>query len=115
MRRFASLGLLVIVVSACSKQSGRASGDVASCNLGVAGNCREYSAANLAAGSDHLAELCSIAKTATFAMVPCPTANMTGRCAKTEHTDVYYASYPIPANELEMACNSSGGTFTKAP
>ena len=111
---------LVVVVTvalagACSTQSARAPGDVASCNLGAAGNCREYSAANLAAGSDQLASLCRIAKTATFAMTPCPTANMTGRCAQKEHTDVFYASYPIPAEELEMSCRTAGGTFTRAP
>lgn len=109
------IAIVLFALCACGKQSSRASGDVASCNLTVAGNCREYNAANLAAGSDNLAKLCGIAKTATFSMAPCPTVNMTGRCAQKEHTDVYYASYPIPANELEMACNTSGGTFTKAP
>jgi hypothetical protein len=110
--------LLVIALGlcACSKESSRASsGEIASCNLGSAGNCREYSGANLAAGSDNLAKLCGIAKTATFSMTACPTANMTGRCAQKEHTDVYYTSYPIPAVELEMACRTSGGTFTKGP
>lgn len=106
--------MLVIALAACGKQSSsQASGNVASCNLGSAGTCREYNAANLAAGSDNLAKLCGIAKTATFSMTACPTANMTGRCAQKEHTDVYYASYPIPSVELEMACRTSGGTFTK--
>lgn len=114
MRTFVML-VLVVGLGACSKQSSRAPGDIASCNLHSAGNCREYNANNLAAGSDHLAKLCAIASTATFSMTPCPTANMTGRCAQKEHTDVYYGTYPIPANELEMACNTSGGTFTKAP
>lgn len=108
------LSVIVLVVG-CSKQDARAVGDVASCNLESAGNCREYSAQNLAAGSDSLAKLCGIAKTAVFAMRPCPTANLTGRCAQKEHTDVYYSTYPIPATELEMACHTAGGTFTKAP
>lgn len=107
--------LLAVLLCACGKQGSRATGDVASCNLGAAGNCREYNAANLAAGSDNLAKLCGIAKTAVFSMTPCPMANATGRCAQKEHTDVYYASYPIPATELEMACHTAGGTFTKAP
>lgn len=107
--------LVLLLAGACSNQSARATGDVASCNLGQAGTCREYNAANLAAGSDHLAKLCGIAKTATFSMRPCPTPTMTGRCAQKEHTDVYYASYPIPSTELEMACRTSGGSFTKAP
>lgn len=115
MRSALVVAIVIAGLSACSKQSSRASGDVASCNLGVAGNCREYNAQNLAAGSDNLAKLCGIAKTATFAMTPCPTANMIGRCALKEHTDVYYTGYPIPANELEMACRNSGGTFAKTP
>jgi hypothetical protein len=106
--------LLLVFAVACSKQGG-AGGEVASCNLGSAGNCREYNANNLAAGSESLAKLCGIANTATFSMNPCPTANLTGRCAQKEHTDFYYTSYPIPANELEMACTTSGGSFTKAP
>ncbi|MFN0246649.1 MAG: hypothetical protein ACKV2T_07055 [Kofleriaceae bacterium] len=106
------IAIALVFALACSRQDGRVLGDVASCNLGAAGNCREYNANNLAAGSDHLAKLCGIAKTATFSMVPCPTANMTGRCTQQEHTDVYYASFPIPANELEMACTTSGGRFT---
>jgi hypothetical protein len=105
---------LFVALIAC-KQSTHATGDVASCNLAGVGNCREYNAANLAAGSDNLAKLCGIAATATFAMRPCPTANMTGKCAEKEHTDFFYTAYPIPANEVEMACRTSGGTFTKAP
>ncbi|MGE0401013.1 MAG: hypothetical protein AB7T06_30165 [Kofleriaceae bacterium] len=99
----------------CGKQSSRAGGDVASCNLGSAGTCREYRGANLAIGSDSLARLCAIAKTAVFSMQACPTANLTGVCAQKEHTDYYYATYPIPATELEMACSTGGGTFRKAP
>jgi hypothetical protein len=112
--RMVLLAVGMCAVFAC-KQSSRATGDIASCDLPSAGNCREYSAANLAAGSDNLAKLCGLAKTATFAMRPCSTANLTGRCAQKEHTDFYYASYPIPATELEMACRTSGGSFTKAP
>ena len=115
MRITLILLLALLVSGACGKQRGRATGDVASCNLPSAGNCREYNAANLAAGSDHLAKLCGLAQTATFTMAACPTANMTGTCAQKEHTDVYYATYPIPATELEMACRTSGGSFTKAP
>jgi hypothetical protein len=107
--------VVVLIVASGCKQGGRATGDVASCNLGTAGTCREYNSNNLAAGSAHLARVCNMAKTATFAMIPCPTTNMTGRCAQKEHTDLYYTSYPIPANELEMACRSSGGSFTKGP
>jgi hypothetical protein len=110
-----TLVLAMLAITACGKQSsGPQTGDVASCDLPGSGNCRQYNAANLAAGSDNLAKLCSIAKTATFAMRACPTANLTGSCAQKEHTDYYYASYPIPAEELEMACRTQGGTFTKA-
>lgn len=114
MRIAIALAITLVALCACSKQSG-GDGSVASCNLGSAGSCREYRGANLAAGSDHLAKLCSIAATATFSMSACPTANVTGRCAQKEHTDVYYTAYPIPANELEMGCTTSGGTFSKAP
>lgn len=107
--------LLVIVLAACSKQSTQKTGDVASCDLPSAGNCRQYNANNLAAGSDNLAKLCGISNAATFAMRPCSTANVIGTCVQKEHTDYYYASYPIPATELEMACHSAGGTFRKAP
>lgn len=116
------IGLACVVIvlggvleGGCSKGSPDNAGSVASCNLGSAGTCREYRGANLAGGSDHLAKLCSIAATARFSMAACPTANVTGRCAQTEHTDVYYTAYPIPANELEMACTTSGGTFSKGP
>lgn len=102
--------LAVFAICAC-KQSTRTTGDVASCNLPSSGNCRQYNAANLAAGSDHIAKLCGISSTATFAMTPCPTAGVTGTCATKEHTDFYYAAYPIPPAEIEMACKSSGDTF----
>ena len=106
---------LALGLVACKAQSTRTSGDVASCNVPSAGNCREYGANNLAAGSAQLAKLCGIATTATFAMTACPTTNSTGRCASKEHTDVYYASYPIPADDLQKACTASGGEFTRSP
>ena len=112
--RFALI-VVVALLGACKSQGTGASKDVASCNVPSAGNCREYSAANLAAGSDHLAKLCAIATNATFSMAPCPTANSTGRCAQREHTDVYYTSYPIPAEDVEKGCTASSGRFTKGP
>lgn len=106
--------LVMLSLCAC-KQSTHTSGDVASCNMPKVSNCREYNASNLAMGSDHVAKLCGVVATGTFSMTACPKANLIGKCTNSEHADLYYTGYPIPANELEMACKTSGGTFTTAP
>lgn len=110
------LFVLCIVVAGCGKKSGGGGDErVASCSSVRMHSCRQYSSANLAAGSDNLAKLCTVVdKAAVFAMTACPTANAIGSCAMHEGKDLYYQGYDIePAADLEKNCTSRGGTWSK--
>lgn len=77
--------------------------------------CVEYSSANLAAGSDSLASLCTVVDSgAKFTMTACPAGNLTGKCKRDEGTDAYYDGNPLgDAAALEKMCTDKGGTWSK--
>ncbi len=107
--------MLAIVAAGCGKKAGGGDNRVASCLSESMHGCREYSAANLAAGSDNLAKLCTVVdKASTFSMTACPTANVIGSCAQREGKDVYYQGYDLePVADLEKSCTGKGGTWSK--
>lgn len=77
--------------------------------------CVEYRGANLAAGSDGLAKLCTVVDTgAKFTASACPTEKRIGACKRNEGTDVYYDGNPLgAAAELEKMCIGKNGTWSK--
>jgi hypothetical protein len=108
--------LLVLALTACGKKSASPEDTkVASCNSEATKMCVEYNSANLAAGSDSLAKLCTVLDTgAKFTMTACPTANLVGKCKRNEGTDVYYDGNPLgDAAALEKSCKDKGGTWSK--
>src|SRR3954452_20517905 len=111
MRKLSLIACIVVAVG-CGKKPAAGGGDdkVASCLSESMHGCREYRGANLAAGSDNLAKLCTVVdKAAKFAMTACPTANLIGSCAKPEGKDLYYQGYDIePVADLEKNCTSGG-------
>lgn len=120
-----NLVLFVCVIAAgCgNKKSSGAGGSssggggdaVASCRSDSMHGCREYRGGNLAAGSDNLAQLCTVVdKASVFAMTACPTANVIGTCTKPEGKDFYYQGYDLePVADLEKSCTGGGGTWSK--
>ncbi|CAN5829829.1 hypothetical protein BH11MYX2_BH11MYX2_40940 [soil metagenome] len=108
------LALVIVgLAGACSKQAAQDQGDTYSCNDTNVGSCREWKGANLAAGVDTLEKMCGISKQAVFARKACVTAGMTGKCTRKEATDYFYKQYPLPADDLQPACTTAGGTFSK--
>jgi hypothetical protein len=107
--------LLGALLGCGNKSSGtKAAEPVASCLSESIHGCREYRGANLAAGSDNLASLCTVVdKSAKFTMTACPTTNVTGTCTKPEGKDFYYQGNEVPLADLEKQCTSGGGTWSK--
>lgn len=106
---------LVLFAAACGKKSEPADERVASCMVESMHGCVEYRGANLAAGSDNLAKLCTVVdKKAVFSMTPCPAENRIGSCKRHEGTDVHYEGNPLgTAAELEKMCIQKEGTWSK--
>ena len=109
-----SSALLLVALAACggAKQDARDEA-VGSCNQPSIHGCVEYRGANLAAGTDNLAKLCSAVAPGDFKMMACPTAQRIGSCARLTGTDVYYEGYPIALPDAERSCKESNGTFAK--
>jgi len=85
---------------------------VASCHAESVHSCREYRGGNLALGTKHVKDLCTVViSSAQFAEVPCPTTNVIASCQKDEGKDVYYTGYVQTAQEIETGCKAAGGTF----
>jgi len=117
--------LPLVILAACgggkdstdTKKSPPADDKVASCYSAKAGSCREYKGGNLAAGTDMLEKLCKAANDtiapSTFKMEACPTAGVTGSCAKPEGKDYFYKEWPISPADSEKQCKDSGGTWGK--
>ncbi|HEY4056167.1 MAG TPA: hypothetical protein VGM39_06135 [Kofleriaceae bacterium] len=107
------LALVIVALAACSKQAAQEQGDTYSCNDTNVGSCREWKGANLAAGVESLQTLCAISKQAVFSRRTCPTAGMTGKCTRKDATDYFYKQYPLPSDDLEPACKTAEGVFSK--
>jgi hypothetical protein len=110
------LFVALAATAACGNKSNGAKPDepVASCLSDATHGCREYRGDNLAAGSDNLANLCTVVdKAAKFTMTACPTANVVGSCKKPEGKDFFYQGYEVPAADLEKQCTNVGGTWSK--
>ncbi|NVB78731.1 MAG: hypothetical protein HOV81_10085 [Kofleriaceae bacterium] len=106
--------LLLLALASCGKKSAPEDTKVASCNSDSMKMCVEYSSANLAAGSDSLAKLCTVVDSgAKFTMTACPTPSA-GKCKRNEGTDVYYDGNPLgDVAALEKMCTDKGGTWSK--
>ncbi|HEY4180145.1 MAG TPA: hypothetical protein VGM90_25055 [Kofleriaceae bacterium] len=107
------LALMILVLGACSKQGAQEQGDTYSCNDTNVGSCREWKGANLAAGVENLEKLCAISKQAVFSRKACSPVGMTGKCTRKDATDYFYKQYPLPAEDLEPACKTADGVFSK--
>lgn len=118
--------VLVLLIAACkgggdAKSGAAASGGgdqatVASCTSAANKSCKQYSAANVdAAGTKYLTELCTMVdKAAVFAMTPCSTANLIGKCATREGTEFYYQGFAVDVATLAKECPDGHppGTWT---
>jgi hypothetical protein len=115
----------VLAAAGCSKSepagqggggaggTGGAGGAVASCLSTRMATCTEYRGANLAAGADGLASLCTaVDAQAAFTKAACPTDKVIARCTKPIGTEVYYEGFVMPLDQLERACTGAGNKFS---
>ena len=110
--------IAVLFVAACGKSDKEkmpGEGKVASCNMETMKACVEYRDANLAMGTKHIQELCTVViKTAVFAETACPSVDVIATCQRDEGKDIYYKGYDVETVEgIEKSCTARGGKFKK--